>query len=383
MGGRQTREDRIVIVGGGIAGSLLARVLARAGHAVSVVDIRGALAAEFRAEKLNLGQLEQLRRLDLEAWYEEVCWGVAWGAAGSPHADARPLQDCGARYDRWVERARALWPESVELVVGKADRIVASDDRQAVVLSDGRRLEGRLVVLATGRGERLRAELGMTRRILSPRHSTTLGFSVLPPSGNAWEVAPRLAEGRFGDRLGFGSVFPMMDEVRVNVFSYREPADPWIAALRKAPVPVLLKALPDLGPALDGTQVVRELEAYCGDLYAIDGCERPGVVLIGDAFHAPCPASGTGMTRILNDIERLTAVHLPAWLATPGMDRDKIAAFYADPVKRHVDRASLLRSLNGRASAVSSSPWWAVRRRVGALRRKMGGGGARPIVGAA
>ena len=377
MDGRQTSEDRIVIVGGGIAGSLLALVLARAGHAVSVIDIRSKIAAEFRAEKLNLGQLEQLRRLDLTPWFEEVCWG------GPPHAGVRPLQDCGARYDRWVERARALWPDSVELLVGKADRIEASDDRQAVVLSDGRRLEGRLVVLATGRGERLRAELGMTRRILSPRHSTTLGFSVLPHSGNAWEVAPRLADGRFGDRLGFASVFPMMDEVRVNVFSYREPADPWIAALRKDPIQGLRAALPDLAPALDGTRVVRELEAYCGDLYAIDGCERSGVVMIGDAFHAPCPASGTGMTRILNDIERLTAVHLPAWLSTPGMGRDKIAAFYADPVKRHVDRASLLRSLNGRASAVSDSPWWAVRRRVGALRRKMGGGGARPIVGAA
>ena len=376
LSGRQADEDRILIVGGGVAGSLLALVLARAGQAVSLVDIRSKVAAEFRAEKLNLGQLEQLRRLDLGAWFEATCWGAA-------RKPIRPLQDCGARYDRWVEHARALWPDSVEFVVGKADRIEASDGRQAVILSDGRRLEGRLVVLATGRGERLRADLGMSRRILSPKHSTTLGFSILPRSGNAWEVAPRTAQGRFGDRLGYASVFPMMDEVRVNVFSYREPADPWIAALRKAPVEVLLEALPDLTPALDGTLVVRELEAHCGDLYAIEGCERPGVVLVGDAFHAPCPASGTGMTRILNDIERLTQVHLPAWLATPGMGREKIAAFYADPVKREVDRASLLRSLNGRASAIDASPWWTLRRRVGAMRRRMGGGGARPIVGAA
>lgn len=376
MDGRQAGEDRIVIVGAGVAGSLLALVLARAGRPVSVVDIKSQVAADFRAEKLNLGQLEQLRRLELTAWFEEVCWGHA----GKP---IRPLQDCGARYDRWVERARAIWPDSVELVVGKADRIETSDDRQAVVLSDGRRLDGRLAVLATGRGERLRAALGMTRRILSPRHSTTLGFSFLPSSGDAWEIAPRLAQGRFGDRLGYASVFPMMDEVRVNVFSYREPADPWIAALRRDPVEVLLEALPDLAPALEGARVVRALETHCGDLYAIDGCEQPGVALIGDAFHAPCPASGTGMTRILNDIERLSAVHLPDWLATPGMGRNKIAGFYADPVKRQVDRASLLRSLNGRASAVSPSPWWAVRRQVGAIRRRMGGGGARPIVGAA
>jgi 2-polyprenyl-6-methoxyphenol hydroxylase-like FAD-dependent oxidoreductase len=375
--GRSIREQGAKLSERQTDEALLALVLARAGHAVSVVDIRRKAPAEFRAEKLNLGQLAQLSRLDLMAWFEAVCWGDA------PHAEVRPLQDCGARYDRWIEGARDLWPESVELVVGKADRIETSDERQSVILSDGRRLEGRLVVLATGRGERLRADLGMRRRILSPQHSTSLGFSVLPPSGNAWEVAPRLAEGRYGDRLSYASVFPMTDEVRVNVFTYREPTDPWIAALRKDPIAVLVGALPDLAPALTGMQVVRALEAHCGDLYAIDGAEQAGVVLVGDAFHAPCPASGAGMTRILNDIERLSAVHLPAWLATPGMGRDKIAAFYADPVKRQVDRAAVLRSLNGRASAVDASPWWTLRRRFGAIRRKLGGGGARPILGAA
>jgi 2-polyprenyl-6-methoxyphenol hydroxylase-like FAD-dependent oxidoreductase len=363
---RRSAEDRVVIVGAGIAGSLLALVLARAGRAVSVIDIHSRPSAEFRAEKLNLGQLEQLRRLDLLPWFEEVCWG-------GDRAPVRPLQDCGARYDRWVERAQAAWPEGVERIVGKADRVETSDDEQAVVLSDGRRITGRLVVLATGRGERLRAALGVTRRILSPRHSTTLGFSVLPRSGSAFDVPTVMAEGRHGDGLGYASVFPMLDEARVNVFTYRLPDDPWIAALRKDPVEALVEALPGLAPALDGAFVVRQVETWCGDLYAVEGLVQPGVVLIGDAFHAPCPASGTGMTRILNDIERLAQVHLPAWLATPGMGRDKIAAFYADPAKRRVDRASLQKSLHGREGAMSTAPYWRLRRQTRSLRRRLAG----------
>ncbi len=364
MSRKQTAEDRIVIVGAGIAGSLLALVLARAGRAVAVIDIHSRASAEFRAEKLNLDQLERLRRLDLLPWFEEVCWGAE-------RVQSRPLQDCGERYDRWVERAQAAWPTTVERFVGKADRVETSDREQAVVLSDGRRIAGRLVVLATGRGERLRTALGVTRRVISAKHSTTIGFSVLPPSGNAMDIATAMAEGRHGDRLGYATIFPMRDEARINVFTYRTPDDPWIAALRKDPIDVLVEALPAFGPMLDGAFVTRQVETYCGDLYSVDNCVQPGVVLIGDATHAPCPASGTGVTRILNDIERLAQVHLPAWLATPGMGRDKIAAFYADPVKRRVDRASLLKSLNGRTSTVSNAPYWRLRRQAGVIRRRL------------
>jgi 2-polyprenyl-6-methoxyphenol hydroxylase-like FAD-dependent oxidoreductase len=117
--------------------------------------------------------------------------------------------------------------------------------------------------------------------------------------------------------------------------------------------------------------VVRKLEARSTDLYAVRGQVRPGVVLLGDAFHAPCPASGTGMTRILNDVDRLATLHIPQWLATPGMGRGKIAAFYADAEKRRVDAASVKRSLRGRAVATSQSPYWRVRRSLYLLKRSL------------
>jgi len=43
------------------------------------------------------------------------------------------------------------------------------------------------------------------------------------------------------------------------------------------------------------------------------------------------------VTRLLTDVDRLCHHHVPRWLAAPGMAREKIAEFYADPAKRKAD----------------------------------------------
>jgi 2-polyprenyl-6-methoxyphenol hydroxylase-like FAD-dependent oxidoreductase len=363
--------DRVVIVGGGMAGSLLALVLGRAGHAVSLVDLRRDPPSDFRNEKLGIDQIEHLAALGVLSCFEEACWGD--GATPAVEADGRrpPLKDCGARYDRWITRIRAALPPQVSFVEGKVDQIETSDDRQTVVLTSGETITGRLAVLATGRGERLRAGLGISRRVFSERHSLCLGFSVAPQAGDPWDVVANIWHGRFGDRIAYMTIFPMLDEIRVNVFCYREPDDPWVRRMRDDPVGVLAQTVPGAGAVLAGLQVVRPLEVRSTDLYAVRGHVRPGVVLLGDAFHAPCPSSGTGMTRILNDVDRLARVHVPAWMRTPGMSQSKIAAFYADPVKRRVDRASVQRSLGARGAATSLSPYWRARRSLGVLKRNL------------
>ena len=76
------------------------------------------------------------------------------------------------------------------------------------------------------------------------------------------------------------------------------------------------------------------------DLYVTKGYRQDGVVLVGDAFSSSCPAAGTGARKVLVDVERLCNVHIPRWLATPGMGEAKIAAFYDDPVKQACDALS-------------------------------------------
>ena len=92
------------------------------------------------------------------------------------------------------------------------------------------------------------------------------------------------------------------------------------------------------------------------------GYQQDGIVLVGDAFATSCPAAGTGVRRVLVDVERLCNVHIPQWLATPGMGAAKIASFYADEIKVANDvycvtKAFQLRSL----STDTSLPWVAQR----------------------
>ena len=360
----------VVIVGGGMAGSLLALVLGRAGVGVKLIDLKRELAPAFRNEKLGLDQIERLRRLGVLSCFQEACWGVVPADGDTPPPGKAPLKDSGARYDRWIDRLRAAWPAEVEFIEGKVTDLSTSSDGQAAVLATGERVEGRLLVMATGRGERLRNSLNMSRQVLSERHSICIGFSVALPTDRTMRPGEIFAA-KFGSRHAYVTYFTMLDEIRVNLFSYRELDDPWVASLRKAPLQVMAEEFPQAAAALAGLGIVRPPEIRSTDLYASEGHIQPGVVLLGDSFHAPCPASGTGMTRILNDVERLASTHLPLWLATPGMGADKIAAFYADPVKLAVDRSSLRASMMGRRSALDESLVWRLRRTVGRLKRQI------------
>ena len=87
------------------------------------------------------------------------------------------------------------------------------------------------------------------------------------------------------------------------------------------------------------------------DLYVSSGHRQPGVVLVGDAFETTCPVTGTGTDKVFTDVERLCNVHIPAWLASDGMEQSKIEAFYDDPVKQACDAWS-----SRRVSVIAVAP---------------------------
>jgi 2-polyprenyl-6-methoxyphenol hydroxylase-like FAD-dependent oxidoreductase len=360
---RNAADDRVLIVGGGIAGSLLALVLGRAGRAVTLFDPRRAPPPVFRNEKLGDAQIALLTKLGVLHCFESACW-----PPGAYPAEARPsLTDCGAPHQAWLASVRQAWPDTVRFVEATVDRLDASDDRQYVTTNTGECFDGRLAVLATGRMPQLRESLGVTCRTISAGHSVCLGFSA-----TFERPAPaQVIHGPLGSGVSYVSLFPMPGETRVNVFSYRPLLDPWTRRMSRDPVGALSELDPAIATMLSGARVMRRCEARGTDLYAVNGHRRPGVVLIGDAFHAPCPASGTGMLRILNDIGVLARDHLPGWLSTPGMGRDKIAAFYADPVKRRLDQESLDSSLRGRGTVAGRSIYWRARRTLGQLKRRL------------
>ena len=156
--------------------------------------------------------------------------------------------------------------------------------------------------------------------------------------------------------------FPIGETTRANLFVYRDLHDTWLKLFRAAPRETLLEVLPSLNQLVGRFEVQGDVKIRPVDLYVTEGHRQGGVVLIGDAFATSCPAAGTGAGKALMDVQRLCNVHIPQWLATPGMAAEKIATFYDDPEKQAYDawctnKAYALKYL----SLDTSLPWVAQR----------------------
>jgi 2-polyprenyl-6-methoxyphenol hydroxylase-like FAD-dependent oxidoreductase len=176
------RETDIVIVGGGLAGSMAAAMLGRTGYQIVLVDPRYAYPPDFRCEKLDASQVHLLRRAGLaeevlrSATLNEEVWIARFGRL----VEKRRTVQYGMAYPALVNAMRSQIPAEVPFVHDKATRIVTSSDRQTVTLSSGDEIAARLVVLANGLNDGLRRSVGMASRELSACHSISVGFNVAP-----------------------------------------------------------------------------------------------------------------------------------------------------------------------------------------------------------
>jgi 2-polyprenyl-6-methoxyphenol hydroxylase-like FAD-dependent oxidoreductase len=359
------RYTDIAIIGGGLAGSIAAAMLGRAGIAAILVDPHPIYPPDFRVEKLGGEQVERFRRTGLaeailrKATVVEETWIARFGHL----LDKAPRQQFGIMYDTLVNTIRAEIPQEVETIFAKAASIASSGDRQKVTLSNDETISARLVVIANGLNVGLRRMIGIERNVVSPAHSISIGFDIAPVGRNAFDF-PSLTyfSERPSDRIPYISLFPVGHRMRANLFSYREPDDPWLRELRLAPVTTLNAALPRLGRITGDFTVTGEIKIRPADLYVNTGYRRAGLVLVGDAFATTCPVTGTGTDKVFVDVERLCNIHIPAWLATEGMDETKIAAFYDDPVKQTCDAWSSAKAYDFRFLSIDSRLRWSAQR---------------------
>ena len=359
------RQTDIAIVGGGLAGAAAGAMLGRAGIASLVIDPHPVYPPDFRCEKLDGDQLLLLRKTGL---YEAVCAASAHNEEVSivrygRLADRKPLDQFGFPYGTLVNAVRGEIRAPAEFLHGKAAALAVSDDRQKVTLASGEIISARLIVLATGLGVNLRKSLGMERIELSRGHSVSIGFDMVPEGRRKFDfTALTYYPEDTSHGVAYLALFPVGDVIRANFFLYRDIRDPWLQRLRAAPAEAVAEALPRL-KNLTGTFAVKgPVDIRPVDLYKVEGYKRGGVVLAGDAFCTSCPAAGTGASKALTDVERLCNVHIPNWLATPGMGKQKIAAFYDDPVKRACDKNSREAAFFLRALSTEQGALWRGRR---------------------
>ncbi|MFQ3455276.1 NAD(P)/FAD-dependent oxidoreductase [Bradyrhizobium sp. UFLA01-814] len=365
-------EADVAIVGAGFAGSLARAVLARAGYRVILIDKRSIPPDEFRVEKIAGRQIDILRRLgfidDVEAIaapYDRVL-----NIRSGKLVDIGVGRSYGISYANLVNMARGLTPDASSFLLDQVTNVSCSEERQQLTLASGIRVVSRLVILATGMTNMLGHSLGMRRQMLAARHSVSFGFTIARPDNAPFDFDALTCYGEeAADGVDYLSLFPMSGGMRANLFMFRDPTDPIMRELRRDTKRTLLRLMPGLQPYLGDFEVVGQVQNWVMDLTVTEGHLQPGVVLIGDAFQTNCPAAGTGVGRLLVDVERLCTDYVPRWLETAGMGVDKIAQFYSDRDKLAADQHSLHLANFRQALTLNTGVRWNLRRKLHFLRR--------------
>lgn len=362
----EVKDVDVAIVGAGMAGAAAAGILARAGLKIALIDRHATYPAEFRAEKISGAQVELLKRVGL---FEAVT------GSASPYDDIIRvrsglvehvyIQEYGTAYQSMVAAARGAYPSSVDFVVGFVTRIETGDQAQSVHLSDGRTISARLVIMASGLNANIVEELGIGYHTTHKGHTLCIGFTVAPVGRTHFDFTSLTLHGTSTkDKIDYITLFPMEGALRANIFTYHTLNDPWALRLRDAPRETLLASLPKLGDFLGNFEVIERPKFRAIDLRFAKDYQKPGVVLIGDAFQTSCPAAGTGLTRALTDVDRLCNVYIPRWFETAGMGAEKIAQFYGDPEKQENDERAYQLAQYHRALTVDTGVRWELRRRL-------------------
>jgi 2-polyprenyl-6-methoxyphenol hydroxylase-like FAD-dependent oxidoreductase len=334
----------IIIVGAGFAGAAAATVLGRERFRVALIDPRRDYPPEFKAEKIEPDHADALRRLHLAerllpcaARIHEVA-----EAHDGRVLRVRAIEQYGMRYHEIVGRLRRQIPDSVAFRIARVDRIQTSPDLQSVIFDDGSSASARLVVMAAGTAPKVESLMGVQRRQIRNRHSLCVGFDIARTDGSPfpfdaltyWADAPESG-------IDYISLFPVPGAMRVNLFGYLGLRDPWLRVLAEAPQVAIRRAMPKLTRLVGEWRAISKVEIRAIDLYVTDVPHIDGVVLVGDACQSVCPATGTGLGKVLTDVDVLCRTHIGAWLDTPGMSAEKIASYYHDSRKTTCDDASL------------------------------------------
>jgi len=360
------RYTDIAIIGGGLAGSTAAAMLGRAGIPAVLIDPHQTYPFDFRVEKIS-GE-EQVGRFYQTGIADSVLRsathdGENWIARFGYLLDKKPSRQYGIMYDALIGAIRAEIPPPAELIYAKAVDVATSAERQKVTLSTGEVISARLVVLANGLSVGLRRNLGIERQVISAGHSISVGFDIVPVGRPAFEF-PALTyfSERASARAAYVTLFPIQNRMRANFFVYREVDDPWLREMRRHPAETMNAAFPRLRRITGEYAVAGDVKIRPADLYVSTGYRQAGVVMVGDAFAATCPVTGTGTDKVFTDVAQLCNVHIPAWLASEGMGEDKIASFYDDPVKQACDAWSMGKAISFRKVTIGKGPYWQAQR---------------------
>jgi menaquinone-9 beta-reductase len=310
----------IVIVGGGLAGSTLARLMARKGKKVLVLEREAQFKDRVRGENMLPWGVAIARRLGI---VDEL---VAGGAHFAPffniyamgqQTEARPFPQTTPHGEASLNMYHPDLQETLLAGAVKAGvetrrgaNVTAISERQpngrrtVTFTADGtsHTVEARLVVGADGRNSRVREWGGFTVE-KDPdflRIAGTVMENVgLPEDGMHFSFGP-----------GFASFIAPLGNKRARTYfiypgvagdrklSGKEKIDAFVEGLRGTMIP----------PSwIEGAKVTGPLAEFEGADHWIAGPAKDSLALVGDAAGATDPSWGSGLSKSLLDVETLSS----------------------------------------------------------------------------
>jgi 2-polyprenyl-6-methoxyphenol hydroxylase-like FAD-dependent oxidoreductase len=360
-------ERDVVIVGAGLAGATAAVLLARQGLKVTLVDPRKEFPPLFRAEKIESDQADLLRKfglLDAVKPRTRMIREIV-RAKGGRIRHRHKVEQYGISYQDIVNQVREQVPAEVEFRIGRIQSIGADPLQPKVEMADGETYVARAVLLCTGVGSNLPAQLGVEKDMVADELSMAFGFVLARADGSSFPfdaVTYRPSSTR--ESVGYLTLFRIGEVLRGNLFTYWSARGTETQSLMREPKKELERLLPGLGNVLGDFVIQGRVEACRIDLYRLKDCLRPGVVMVADAYQSVCPSSGMGLSKVLTDVDVLCNECIPQWFATPGLGVDKLAQFYSNQRKQAVDDEALNRAVRSRRVATDRSLPWQARRMI-------------------
>lgn len=319
-----TNNPDLVVVGGGIAGSALATVLARDGYEVLVLERQITYRDKVRGEAICCWGVAELLRLDLEkplldaggsyadcfVGFDETTDPADAQAAAVPLDQVLPgvpgVLDVG-HPEACEALTRAAEAAGATVVRGVGDVLVSLEPGPTVRYEHDdveHKVSCRLVAGADGRQSTVRRQLGIPLAHTTPR---TLGGGLLVDNLHAWP-ATRTSIGTEEDLLYF--VFPradgrarlylLHDIAQKGRFAGPDRHNEFLAAFQFRCIP---------GSEMFGAaRTARPCAFYPMNDSWTDTPYAPGTVLLGDAAGWNDPIIGQGLSIALRDVRIVSEV---------------------------------------------------------------------------